>query len=131
VSPYASELELPVSIRILSVQPVSLLDPVLDDPLEGEVVAAPPPVEVDEEEEYQVSSGEDSRVYWNQLQYLIRWTGYDSLSRESAKFVEGLQAVEDFHQRYLGKPGPLEMLSEDLEFKWGILSRRWEIWRYL
>jgi len=76
--------------------------------MEAQVVAPPPPVEVDGEEEYQVSSLEDSRVYRNQLQYLIRWTRYDSLTSEPAKFVDGLQAVEQIHQRYPRKPGPLE-----------------------
>jgi len=36
ISPYAYELELPASIRIHRVQPVSLLDPVVDDPLVGQ-----------------------------------------------------------------------------------------------
>jgi len=45
-----------------------------------EVTAEIPLVEVDGEQEYQVSSVEDSRMYQNQLQYLIRWTGYDSLT---------------------------------------------------
>jgi len=108
VSPYAYELELPVSIRIHRVQHISLLDPVVDDPFKGQVVVPPPSVEVDGEEEYQVSNVEDSRVYRNQLQYFIRWTGYNSLTWESAKFVDGLQAVEDFHRRYPQKPGPQE-----------------------
>jgi hypothetical protein len=60
VSPYACELELPVSIRIHREQPISLLDPVVEDPLDGQVVLPPPPVEVDSEEEYQVLSVEDS-----------------------------------------------------------------------
>jgi hypothetical protein len=47
-------------------------------------------------------------VYRSQLQYLVRWTGYDSLTWEPGKFVDGLQAVEEFHQRYPEKPGPLE-----------------------
>jgi hypothetical protein len=81
---------------------------VVDDPIEGQVLLPPPPVDVDGEEEYQVSSVEDSRMYRNQLQYLIRWTGYDSLTWEPAKFVNGLQAVDEFHKRYPGKPGPLE-----------------------
>jgi hypothetical protein len=81
---------------------------VVDDRLEGLVLLPPPPVDVDGEEEYQVSRVEDSRMYRNQLQYLIQWTGYDSLTWEPAKFVNGLQAVEEFHQRYPGKPGPLE-----------------------
>jgi hypothetical protein len=80
------------------VQLISLLDPVVADPLEAQVVLPPTPVEIDGEEEYQVSSVEDSWVYENQLQYLIRWMGYDSLTWEPAKFVDGLQAVEEFHQ---------------------------------
>jgi len=108
VTPYAYELEVPASIRIHRVQHVSLLDAVVEDPLEGQVVLSPPPVEVDGEEEYQVSSVEDSRVYRRQLQYLIRWTGCDSLTWEPATFVDGLRAVEEFHQRYPEKPGPLE-----------------------
>jgi predicted GH43/DUF377 family glycosyl hydrolase len=108
VSPYAYELELPTSIRIHRVQPVSLLDPVVDDPLEGQVVPPPPPVEVNGEEEYQVAGVEDSRIYRNQLQYLVRWTGYDSLTWEPAKFLDRLQAVEEFHQRNPRKLGPLE-----------------------
>ena len=80
----------------------------LNDPLVGQRVEPPPPVEVDGEEEYQVSSVEDSRVYRSQLQYLIRWMGYDSLTWEPAKFVDGLQPVEEFHQQYPTKPGPLE-----------------------
>jgi hypothetical protein len=108
VSPYSYELELPASIRIHRVQPVYLLDPVVEDPLEGQVVPPPPPVEVDGEEEYQVSGVEDSRVYQNQLPYLVRWTGYDFLSWEPARFVDGLQVVEEFHRRYPTKPGLLE-----------------------
>jgi hypothetical protein len=46
-------------------------------------------------------------MYRSQLQYLIRWTGYDSLTWEPAKCVDGLEAVEQFHQRYPEKPGQL------------------------
>jgi hypothetical protein len=108
VSPYDYQLELPASIHIHRVQPVSLLDPVVEDPLDGQVVLPSPPVEVNGEKEYQVSSVEDSRMYRNQLQYLVQWTGYDSLTWEPAKFVDGLQAVGEFHQQYPGKPRPLE-----------------------
>jgi len=55
-----------------------------------------------------VLSVEDSRLYQIPLQYLICWMGYDSLTWEPAKFVNGLQAVGKFHKRYPGKPGPLE-----------------------
>jgi len=81
---------------------------VVEDPLQGQGVLPPPPVEIDGEEEYQVSSVEHSRMFRNQLQYLIRWTGYDSLTWEPARFVDGLRAVEEFLQRYPVKPGRLE-----------------------
>jgi hypothetical protein len=86
------------SVRIHRVLRVSLLNPVAEDPVDGQAVFPPPSVEVDGEEEYQVSSVEDSWMYRNQLQYLIRWTGYDSLTWQPAKFVDGLQAVGEFHQ---------------------------------
>jgi len=63
VSPYAYELESPASIRIHRVQPVLILDMVVEVPIVGQCVEPPPPVEVDGEEEYQVSSVEDSHVY--------------------------------------------------------------------
>jgi hypothetical protein len=41
-SAYAYEVELPASIQIHRVQPISILDPVVDDPLVGQCVAPPP-----------------------------------------------------------------------------------------
>ena len=80
----------------------------IDDPVVGQRIEPPPSVAVDGEEEYQVSSIEDSRMYMSQLQNLIRWTGYDALTWEPAKCVDGLQAVDEFYQRYPQKLGPLE-----------------------
>jgi len=34
--------------------------------------------------------------------------GYDSLTWKPAKFASGLRAVDEFHQRYPEKPGPVE-----------------------
>ena len=79
----------------------------MSDPLRGQRVDPPPPVDVDSEEEHHVSSVEDCRMYRNQLQYLIRLTVYDSLTWEPAMFVDGLQAVGEIHQCYPRKPGPL------------------------
>jgi len=105
---YSYELDFPASIRIHRVQPVSLLDPVADDPLVGQQLNPPPLVEVDGEEEYQVSSVEDSRIYRSQLQYLIPLTRYDSLRWEPMTFLDGLQVVGEFHQCHPMKPGLLE-----------------------
>jgi hypothetical protein len=130
VSPYAYELDLPASIRIHRVQPVSLLDPVSEDLLQGQVMPPPPPVEVDGEEEYQVSSIEDSRMYRNQVQYLVRWTGMIPSHGNQRSLSMGYKQLEssmvDTHRRL----DRWRMLSEDLEPKGGILSRRRKVRRY-
>ena len=62
VSPYAYELELPASIQIHRVQPVSIWDTVVENPFVGQRVEPRPAAEVDGAEEYQVPSIENSRV---------------------------------------------------------------------
>jgi hypothetical protein len=83
-------------------------DPIAEDPLPGQRVTPPPPVNVEGVQEYQVERVEDSRVYRNQLQYLIRWTGYDQMTWEPAKDVDRLRAVDVFHEEDPRQPGPLE-----------------------
>jgi predicted GH43/DUF377 family glycosyl hydrolase len=113
------------------VQHVSVLDHVVEDPLDGQVVPPPSPVEVDGEEEYQVSSVEDSRIYRNQLQYLVRWTGYDSLTWRQRSLLTGCKQWENSINDIQGNPDQWTMLAEDLEPKGGILSRRWKVRTYL
>jgi len=107
VSPYAYALQLPGALRIHPVHHVSLLDPVAEDPLPGQKITPPAPVEVDGDYEYQVERVEDSSVYRNQLQYLVWWMGYDQMTWEPARDVDGLQALDAFHRNYPEKPGPL------------------------
>jgi len=52
VSQYAYGIDLPTSIWIHRVHPVSYLDPVVNNQLDGQQIYPPPPVEVDGEEEY-------------------------------------------------------------------------------
>jgi predicted GH43/DUF377 family glycosyl hydrolase len=110
VSPNAYELELHRGLRIHLVHHVSLLEPAAEDPLTGQQVTPPPTVEVNGDQEYQVEGVEDSRVYRNQIQYLVRWTGYDQMTWEPANDVNGLQALDVFHDRYPQKPRPLGMV---------------------
>jgi hypothetical protein len=108
VSPYAYELELTVGLKIHPVHRVSLLDPIAEDPLPGPEVTPPPPVEVEGDQEYQVERVEDSRIYRNQFQYLVRRMGYDQMTWNPANDVNGVQAVDVFHEKYPQKPGPLK-----------------------
>ena len=73
--------------------------------------ATAPPVEVDREEEWEVSEVLDSRMFRQRLHYLVHWTGYDDPTWEPADSVDGLRAIDLFHERYPAKPGPLPELS--------------------
>jgi transposase InsO family protein len=112
-SKHAVKLALPDSMKIHPVFHVSLLEHAADDPLPGQSVPPPPPVEVDGEEEYFVDSILDSHLYGRsrKLQYLVKWTGYDKPDWEDARNVDGLSALDRFHELHPDKPGPLENLA--------------------
>ena len=60
----------PPDIQFHPVQPISLLSPVAEDPLPGQIVPRPPLVEVEAEEpEYHVEAVEDSWKFLGTLQY--------------------------------------------------------------
>ena len=107
VSDWAYRLDFPKDIRMHSVQHVSLLDPVAEDPLPGQVAPPPPPVEIHGEEEYTVEEILDSRTRWRRLEYLVKWKGYDETIWEKATNVDELQTIDSFHEQYPDKPGPL------------------------
>ena len=87
---------------------VPLLEPVARDPLPGQRQPAPPPVEIDGEQEWFVDSILDSRMYRRRLQYLVKWAGFDQPDWEPAENVNELEVVTRFHKRYPHKPGPPE-----------------------
>ena len=48
---------------------------------------------------------EESRVLRKQLQYLVKWKGYDERSWEPAANKDGLKAIDEFYAEQPGKPG--------------------------
>jgi hypothetical protein len=62
---------------------------------------------VDNEEEWHVEEVLNSRIFRKRLQYKIKWVGYNESNWEPAENVNKLKAVDQFHQRYPDKPGPL------------------------
>jgi hypothetical protein len=79
-----------------------------DDPLVGQEVTPPPAMEVDGEEEHEVAWVAESELSQTELKYVKLWTGYDTLSWEHPKYVDGLLTVGEFHEQYYVKPRPLE-----------------------
>ena len=77
ISPYAYQLDLPATIRIHPVFHTSLLLPAATNPYKGQRIEPPPPVTVNNEEEYEVSAILDSKRIGKGIRYLIQWLGYN------------------------------------------------------
>ena len=73
------------------------------------LVPPPPPVIVNYEEEFVVEEILDARLFerGKKLKYLVKWLRYPDPDWQDAEAVNELQAVDEFHQWYLHKPGPL------------------------
>ena len=110
VSDSAFRLELPRSMRFLHpVFHASLLTPHRTNTIPNRSQPPPPPVELDGEDEYEVSAILDSRRRYGKLEYLVRWAGYESTSEsqswEPVEFVINAEdLVTQFHARYPQKP---------------------------
>ena len=106
IGTHAYELDLPDTVRKHRVFPVSLLHLAANDPFPGQIHGPPPPVIVNDEEEWEVEEILDSRRIRRKLQYLVKWRGFAEPTWEPEEFLEEAQAVDVFHEKYPGKPAP-------------------------
>jgi hypothetical protein len=104
VSPWAFRIKLPHQLCIHDVQLISRLKKTADNPLPLQQHEPPPPFIVEGEEEYELERIEDSRMFRHQLQYLVKWKGYNEMSWEPAVNMDGLKAIDEFHTQQPGKP---------------------------
>ena len=108
IGPNAVRLRLPETMRIHPVFHVSLLAHAANDPLPGQHPPPAPAVIVDGEEEWEVERILDSCYYYNHLQYLTKWKGYDAPTWQPVENMEhASDAVLDFHRLYPEKPRPV------------------------
>lgn len=107
ISTHAYCLTLPNTMKIHNIFHVSLLDLAANDSLNGQIIPPPQPMKVDREEEWHVQEVLDSKFVRNQLRYLVKWEGYEETTCKPAESVNGLKAVNHFHEWYPLKPGPL------------------------
>jgi Chromo (CHRromatin Organisation MOdifier) domain len=103
-------LDLPEAYKIHPVFHVSLLERYITNTIPGRVLPPPPPVEVDGDEEYEAEAILDSRKFRGQLQYLVKWSGYDDPNEntwEPAKhLLNAPLLLGEFHRAHPDKPGP-------------------------
>ena len=107
INKVAYRLELPASMKIHPVFHVSLLEPYKESTLPGRVQEPPPPIEIEGDEEFEVSEILDSRIHRRRLEYLVHWQGYDVSERtwEPASNLENApEMIREFHRQYPQKP---------------------------
>ncbi|MBW0534126.1 hypothetical protein O181_073841 [Austropuccinia psidii MF-1] len=91
--------------------PVSLLEPVKQSAIPNQHQLPPPPVLVEEQEEWEVAQVLDSKLKRGKLCYLVEWKGFsedpERTSWEPASsLANSPYLVKDFHSLYPVTPGP-------------------------
>ena len=103
----AYRLDLPSSMKIHPVFHISLLEPYKPSTIPGRTREPPPPIVIDNEEEWEVEEILDSELRRRKLWYKVRWAGY-SVARDSWQPASDLtncpDLVKQFHIRYPSKP---------------------------
>ena len=106
----AYKLDLPATVRLHPVFHISLLEPTAStEPIPGYQQPAPPPVIINEQQEWEVEKIVDSRQYRGQIQYRVKWTGFhdpDKTWYPARNFDNAPAAIQLFHEEYPAKPAP-------------------------
>src|SRR5438128_6359083 len=108
ISPLNYKLRLPREMsRIHPVFHVNELRTHKESRIEGRKQPEPGPVEIEGQPEYEVDRILDSRIFRNQLQYRIRWKGYDE-SHDSWEPIRNLTNTDElitaFHHNHPTAP---------------------------
>lgn len=106
-------LDLPASMQIHPVFHMSLLEPLRENTLPGQVEEPPPPIGTITDEgvdtrEREVEEILDSRKRRGHLQYLVSWVGCGPQDNQwvASEDAEGAEdAIKDFHRFNPSKPG--------------------------
>ncbi|MBW0571577.1 hypothetical protein O181_111292 [Austropuccinia psidii MF-1] len=112
VGSHAYHLRLPQQWK--SVHPVfhvSLLEPVKQSTIPNQHQLPPPPVILEEQEEWEVAQVQDSKLKRGKLWYLVEWKGFSedperTTWETASKITNSPDLVKDFHSLYPDKPGP-------------------------
>jgi hypothetical protein len=124
-------LELPEGMSQLhDVFHTSLLRPDPNDPLPGQHIDPPPPIQVQNttdnntHDEWEVEEILDSRWYYGHLEYKVKWKGHPLEPRKwyrATLFDNAAEATAEFHDKYPDKPKPrpqgLRITQDELDQK--------------
>ncbi|MBW0467731.1 hypothetical protein O181_007446 [Austropuccinia psidii MF-1] len=110
-STHAYHLKLPFQCKLIHpVFHISLLEPVKTSTISNQHHVPPPPITIEEKEEWEVAQVLDSNLKRSKLWYLVEWRGFSQdPERSTCKPAENLKScpelVKDFHSLYADKPG--------------------------
>ncbi|MBW0506335.1 hypothetical protein O181_046050 [Austropuccinia psidii MF-1] len=112
IGSHAYHLKLPQQWK--SVHPVfhvSKLEPVNQSAIPSRHQLPPPPVLVEEQEEWEVAQVLDSKLKRRKLWYLLEWKGFSedperTTWEPASNLTNSPDLVKDFHSLYPDKPGP-------------------------
>ncbi len=94
ISSHAYELELPASMKNHPIFHVNLLRPAATNPLRGQIIPSPPPVQVDSFNKWEVD----------------KWTGFNDPTWEPPHYLNHTSdLLEQYHHRYPDKPSTQDL----------------------
>src|SRR6202041_1324556 len=120
VGPASFTLRLPEHMKAVHpVFHVSQLELSTPNTIPNRIQPPPPPVEVDDDIEYEIAEILDSKLDQRRkckLLYLVRWAGYEGTDQEmdwlvATELTHASQLVADFHSAHPSRPGPLSSLG--------------------
>ncbi|KAJ3559097.1 hypothetical protein NPX13_g9588 [Xylaria arbuscula] len=117
VNENAFEIDLPSGINARRVINASRLVRAPGDPVPGQMIPPPPPVEIDGILEWEVNKILTSRLTRGKLEYQAEWTGHDPdpMWYPAGNFKGSAMRVKEFHETNPAAPGPPRRLQQWIE----------------
>ena len=115
---HSYKLTLPPGINVHPVFHANKLRKDKNDPLPGQIIEPPEPIQVNDTDEWEVERILAVRKFRKQLRYSVKWVGYDNTDREQyppRNFMNAPLALKEFHDKYPNRPGPPPNLGYWLE----------------
>lgn len=114
---WSYELELPESMKIHNVFHAKLLRKAPDNPVPGQLLPTPDPLQINDHDEWEVDSIRASKLTRNKLSYRANWLGADEDPEyyPASNFMYSPHLLKAYHIAHPLEPGPPKALPEWLK----------------